>query len=303
MYNSAIALLKGIKGEFSSLLQTMPNSSFDKVITRVKSNSNEEKYRIPESMPRIKEWIDQRHYGDLSDKFMTVVNKSWDNGLLVDRDTLDDSREYLGGDVEAWVRTLVDTYKSFPDEAVQAILDANTTAFDGTALFATSRPNLDTGSNTIYNLVSGTSSTTYSLSEFQTDYKSAKSYLFGQKDKNNKAFNKGAKLAVIVPAHLEDVARNLLVTTQQLIYVSGTISNQYALDNTEIIVNWEQSSSDNDWYLVNLGASFKPFLIQDRKGPQWMYKDDPEYKDIKYGFDFRMGYAPLNPMAIVKVNN
>ena len=302
MYDSAIALQKGIKAEFSKLMATKPANEFAKMINRVKSNSNEEKYWIPGTVPGFKEWIDARHFGDFGDKNLTVVNKHWDSGLQVERDTLDDTREFLGGNVESWIKMLVDKYTSFPAKAVQLILDANTAAFDATAIFATSRPNLDTGSNTINNLTTGTSSTTYSLSEFEADYKAAKALIIGFKDKDSEPFNEAPRLGVVVPAHMEDVAKTLLAQRQQMIYVSGSQTNLYAGD-AEIIVNYRQGSSDNDWYLVNLANSFAPFVIQDRKGPEWMMKDDAEYLMIKYGVDFRMGYGPLNPMAIVKTNN
>jgi phage major head subunit gpT-like protein len=301
-YNSPKALLKGIKADFAKLFATSPESLFAPVITRVNSNSNEEKYWLPESMPGIKEWIDKRHFGDFGDKFMTVTNKDWDSGLQVERNTINDSREFLGGNVEAWVKMLVDTAKQFPDELCQNILDNNSKTFDDTALFATSRSNIDTGSNTINNLLTGTSSSTYSLSEFETDYKSAKTKLLGFRDKNNRTFNKKYRLSVIVPPHMEDLAKTLLSDRMELLYISGTKNNLYAGD-AQIIVNSYQAATDNDWYLVNINASFQPFLIQDRQGVQWQDWDDTKSKFVEYGFDFRMGFSALNPFCIVKTNN
>lgn len=304
MYNSAKALLKGIKAEFSQMMQTAAATSFEKLISRVKSNSDNEVYWLPETIPGFKEWQDERHFGDFSDKKLTVINRDWDSGLRVEANTINDSREYLGGNVESWVKMLVDQYKSFPDRLCQTLLDNNSNAFDGTAFFATSRPYLD-NTNTINNLVSGTSSTTYSLTEFEADYVSAKKLLLGMFDKNNQPFNANVKLAAVVPYHLEDVAKTLLSDRQNLVYISGTKSNLYALDGVEIIINWNQtSSSDNDWYLVNINSPFKPFVIQDRTSPDWKVWDHEGLtKYIDYGVDFRMGYNFLNPFAMVKVNN
>lgn len=303
MYNSANALLKGIKADFSQLMNVAPEPIFDPFINRVKSNSDNEKYWIPESLPGIKEWLDQRHFADFSDNALTVYNKEWDDGITVNRFTLDDSREYLGGNLENWIKLLVNQYKDFPDELCQNLLTANSVAFDNTAFFATTRPNIDTGDNTINNLINGTSSSTYSLSEFEADFKSSKAKLLAFRDKNNRVFNKRPKLVAFVPPHLEDVAKTLLDARQETIYVSGTQSNLYA-GQAEVIVNPEQvSETDNDWYLVNIANPFKPFVIQDREGVVWDVWDDNLNKDIKYGFYFRMGYNFLNPFAIVKVNN
>jgi len=303
MYNSAKALLKGIKADFSQLMAIAPESVYAPFINRTKSNSNEEKYWIPESLPNIKEWLDQRHFTGFSDESLTVINKDWDNGIQVDRNTINDSRQYLGGNLENWIKMLVDTYKDFPDELCQVLLTANSNAFDGTAFFSTSRTNLDTGSNTINNLLTGTSSSTYSVAEFEADYKAAKTALLGMRDKNSRPFNKNPKLVAFVPAHMEDVARVLLDLRQDLIYVSSVQSNLYAGD-ARVVVNYEQTSTtDNDWYLINEGATFKPFVIQDREGPKWEFWDDTKKKYLEYGFSFRLGYNFLNPLSIVKTNN
>ena len=304
MYNSAKALLKGIKANFSQMMRNAPTPAFTQLITRVKSNSDKEQYWLPETLPAIKEWIDQRHFGDFADKYFEIANKDYDNGLRVDRNTLDDSREYLGGNVEAWLKMLVDTYQDFPDELCQLILSANSACFDATAMFATTRPNIDTGTNTINNLLTGTSSSTYSLAEFEADYVSAKTALLGLRDKNNRAFNKGAKLGILVPQHMQDTAQKLLDARAIRIYNGSAEKDNLYAGDAEVIVNWEQNTTtDNDWYLINLNAPFKPFLIQDRKAPNWEVWDDMRSKYIDYGFDFRIGYGPLSPFAIVKTNN
>lgn len=302
-YNSAKALLKGIKADFAKMLLASENGTFDFGTMKTKSNSNKEIYWIPESLPGIYEWIDERHFGDFLDKKYEVSNKSWDSGLIVDRDTLDDSREYLGGNVEMWIKTLVNAYKDFPDQLIQADLEANGDAWDGEAFFKTSRT-LDTGSNTINNLQTGTSSTTYSFAEFEADYVAAKTKLLGFRDKNNRAMNKGAQLTVLVPQHLEDLANQLLGERADRIYDGTAEKSNIYNGSAQIKVNWEQTTTtDNDWYLINDRAPFKPWLTQDRKGVEWNVWDDMMSKNIKYGMDFRMGSALLNFFSIVKINN
>lgn len=303
MYNSALAVYKGIRTEFSQGLQNAPESVYDPMIDRVKSDSNKENYWIPVTVPKIKAWLDQRHFSNMSDKKLEIYNEDWDDGIRVDRNTLSDSKKTLGGNLEKWIKGMVDTYKDFPDELCQVLLTANSNAFDGTAMFATSRGNLDTGSNTINNLLTGTSSSTYSTAEFEADYKSAKTALLGLRDKHNRAFNKNPKLAVFVPQHMEDQAKVLLADRQELIYVSSVQSNLYAGD-AQVIINWEQTTTtDNDWYLVNLNATWRPFIIQDREGPKWEFEDNWKAKYIDYGYSFRMGFGFGNPMSIVKINN
>jgi phage major head subunit gpT-like protein len=300
MYNNPIVLLKGIKGEFWKLMQTDPNSTFTPFIFRTKSNSNKEDYWIPESMPAIKEWIDMIGYSDVKDQYLEVLNKDWENSLLVDRNTLDDSKVNLGGNVEMWIKSLANTYQDFPDELCQALLAANSNAFDGTAFFANSRTNIDTGSNTIDNLYSGTGTT---FAQVEADYIGAKKQLEGFRDKNDRAFNKGSQLAVFCPKHMEDTFQKLLNNRSEIIHDGTSVKTNIYAGTAEIVVNWEQGSSDNDWYLINKKASFPPFLIQDRQSPDWNLKDEKDSKMLKYFFTFRMGYSFLNPMSTIKIDN
>lgn len=302
MYNSPKILLKGIKAKFFNMLQTVPDSTFDFAIQRETSNSNLENYWVPESLPAIKEWITNITYEDMGDEYLQVANKDWQDGIIVDRYTLKDSS--IEANVNSWLKTMTNLYSDFQDELCQIILDNNTTCFDGTALFAGARSNLDTGSNTIDNLYPGTLSGAYTTSTFSADFEGAKNDLLGFRDKHNRAFNKKAKLVAFVPQHLESIASKVLGDYQTYIdaATSVQVTNIYA-NQAKIIINWEQGSSNNDWYLINESALVKPFLIQDREKVKWSMKDDEEYKYIKYWFTFRMGYSPLNPMSIIKINN
>lgn len=304
MYNSPKALLKGIKSTFSQLFNNAADPVFGFAINRVSSDTDKEDYWIPETLPGIKEWIDERHFGDFRDFNLTIVNKDYDAGLKVFRNTLKDSKKNLGGNIDQWIKMHVNLYKDFPDQLCQIILDDNTACFDGTALFANTRPNIDTGSYAIDNLISGTSSSTYSLAEFEADYLSAKTKLRGFRDKNDQMFNKTSKLVAFVPQHMEDIANKLLAERAQRIY-NGTaeVDNLYAGD-AKVFVNTEQSTvTNNDWYLINEAAFMKPFIIQDRESVDWKVFDDKKFKFLEYGYDFRMGYGPGSPFGIVKINN
>ena len=305
MYNSATALLKGIKTNFIGLMKNEPEPMWKDSINEVTSDSDKETYFLPLTLPGIKEWIDNITFGEMTDDSLEVRNKDWDSGVVVDRNTLSDSKKTLGGQLELWIKGLTSHYKGFPDDLIQLLLEANGNAFDATAFFATSRPNLDTGSNTINNLYTGTatSATSYTLAQLTADFAGAKTTLLGFKDKNNTPFNKGAKLELWVPAHFHDIANQLLSARAEMVYNgSAQISNIYA-GAAEVKINYNQAATDGDLYLVNKAATYKPFIIQNREGVKWNYKDDSEFKGLKYWFTFRMGYALFNPMSIVKINN
>lgn len=297
-YNSPKALEKGIKAKFWQILQTLAQPTFDFAISREKSLSDKEIYWMAGTVPGIKEWIENITYEELLDYRLEVKNKDWNDGILVERNTLDDSE--IKGSINMWIKSMANLVRDFPDQLCQDLLVANSAAFDGTAFFADTRPNIDTGGNVIDNLYPGTGTT---FAQFSADYAGAKNQLLGFRDKHDRAFNKKASLVAFVPQHLSDLANQLLNLRADRVYTGAAeISNIYR-GTAEIIINWEQGASNDDWYLVNKTNPIKPFLIQDRATTKWTHKDDSEVKFLKYFFTFRMGSGFLNPMPIIKINN
>lgn len=301
MYNSPNALKKGILATFDQMLQTKKESFFKDYWYRTKSDGHEDEFWVPSSLPGFLEWLDAINFVDIDDKSFKVYNKHYQRGVLVNRDFLADTRKTLGGKIEAFLKTLSDNYVNFPDALCQYLLDNNPTAFDGTAMFATSRPNLDTGTNTINNLISGTLSSSYTTSTFNADVTSAIAAMRAMKDKENNPFNPNPKLVALIPAAHESIARKVL--EHDTYYDAATSVLISSIWNNIVTIAVNDRQADNDWYLINTNANFQPFLILDRENIKWEMKDDMELKNIKYWADFRMGYNVLNPMSIIKINN
>ena len=305
MYNSPLALKKGMLSTFWNMLKTTPESFFKDFIYRGSSSSNEEKYWIPQALPSFEEWRDLITYSDFKDSELTVNNKHYQRGLVIDRDYFADTRAVLGNQVEQFMKSLATKYAAFPDALCTLLLAANSAAFDGTAFFATSRPNLDTGSNTINNLLGGTLSTAYTTSTFAADFAAAKAAYYAMKDKNDEPFFTAPKFVVFVGTSEEDIAKRVLTTENYIDATTSVQTQNIYINNAEVRVNYRQAASDHDWYLIDLNNPTPPFVIQDRDGLKVDMKDDKFVtgKDVKYLFDFRMGYNFLNPMSIIKTNN
>jgi phage major head subunit gpT-like protein len=297
MYNSPAAILKGIRGEFAKQLRDADESMIKAFTQFVKSDSDNEEYLFIDAMPGIREWLDEINFKDFKDFYYQIVNKDWQFGIPVKRNTIDDSKKSLGGSIEMNIRTSVDSWNSFPDELIADLLTANGTAFDGTAFFANTRPNLQ-GANAIDNLYSGTGVT---LAQVEADFKGAKDALRAFRDRNDKPMNRRTKLAVFIPPHLEDRFA-VLRESRSIDLGSGAITNTL-LNTFDIIINYFQSSSDNDWYLINTNAAIPAFIYQTRKSPSWDFVDDKRSLKVEYFSTARMNAGYGNPTAIVKVDN
>jgi len=296
MYNSPIAILKGIRTEFNKQLSTYDGPLFRPFVQFVNSDGSYDDFRFKDSVGSIREWNDKRHTQNFKDYLYTVRPKHYEFTINVNRDTLDDSKKTLGADLEKDIRESAQLWKGFPDEKVYDLITDNGTAYDASTFFATSH-NID-GANAIDNLQTGTGTT---LAQLEADLASSRDAMYGYRDVNDRPINMNPRFVVLIPAHLHDKFLTLR-NSQQIYDGSGNKTNIYN-DSFDIIINHWQGGSDDDWYLINTNSNILPFMVTDRQKPKWEVKDDPENLDIKYFSDARMGFGYGAFTAICKVNN
>ena len=303
MYNSPTVLLKGIQAKFLRGLATVAPAVLSPFFEEVKSDSNLEQYVLFNHFGIIKEWTDSIDYSFLQDFDFTIKNKAWQNGFLVDRDTLDDSKKTLGSSVEREINFSLNTWGNFPDKLVTELIVAGATglAFDGVAFFAASRPDLqEVGGTAINNIVTGTGVT---VALVTADLASAMVAMRSWKAKNGDPFNYAPKFLAMIPAHLEWVFKTIRDSIEIFNATTGASSTNIYKDSFDYVVNDYLSTPDNDWYLMNTNTPFKPFIYQIRKNPVFDMKDETDQKFIKYFSTARMNVGYGNPVAIAKINN
>lgn len=297
MYNSAKALLKGLQTQFAQTLANKQESVIKPFTDMVKSSSDKETYFLFDVLPGVREWVDEINLKDFNDFKYEIANKDWQNGTRVDRNTLSDSKVSLGSNLEMWVRMLSEEWTYLPDDIINDLLVANGAAFDGTAFFSNTRPNIQ-GTVAIDNLLTGTGTT---LAQVNADLTSARTALRGFKDGNGKPFNRNLDLTIYAPAQLETTFKTL--QNSELVDVGGGALTNIQKGTFNLVINDVQATTNNDWYAFNTGASFKPFIWQDRETPKFKTKDDDFKKYIDYAVTGRANAGYGNPMASVKVDN
>ena len=293
MYNSPTVLLKGIQARFLRGLATTAPSVLSPIVEEANSDSNKEQYILFNHFGAIKEWTDEIDYSHLEDFDFEIKNKDWQNGFLVDRNTLDDSKKTLGNDVQREIKFALNSWGNFPDKLITEVLLAGETAkaFDGVALFADARPKLGTG---IDNLLNGSGAT---VAHLLVDIPAAMTALRGFKAKNGDPFNYAPKFLAIIPSHLEWAFK----TVQETVEISSTTN---VLKGTfDYIVNDYLPTTNNSWYLVNANTPFKPFIFQKRKEPFFDMKDEKDKKFLKYFTTARNNAGVGNPVAIIKTKD
>ena len=293
MYNSPTVLLKGIQARFLRGLATTAPSVLSPIVEEANSDSNKEQYILFNHFGAIKEWTDEIDYSHLEDFDFEIKNKDWQNGFLVDRNTLDDSKKTLGNDVEREIKFALNSWGNFPDKLVTEILLAGETAlaFDGVALFADARPALG---DALDNLINGTGT---SVAQIGADVQSAMTALRGFKAKNGDPFNYAPSYLCIIPSHLEWVFKTVRESVEM---ASTTNILKGAFD---YVVNDYLPQTDDSWFMTNTKSPFKPFIYQKRKAPMFDMKDENDKKFIKYFTTARSNAGVGNPVSIVKIKD
>lgn len=298
MYGSPNAVLKGINGKFAiDLAQSLPANLEGAYDVNPNSQVDSEDYLFFDVLPGVQEWKDSIGFSGWKDFDYSLKNKDWYGGAVkVRRNTLSDSLKYLPGNVMQHVKTSAAMFIAFKDELGYTLLHDNGNAFDGTALFANDRTAIK-GSAAIDNLISATGQT---LATINTDLGSAMTQMLGLKDRNGRPFNPNPSYLVLCPPQLFNIF--LQLSQNEFIYNgSSMVSNTYK-GLIEVKVISYQSTSDNDWYLVNKASPVKPLIYQIREAPTWQYHDDNRSLYLEYWAQARLNGGYGNPMSIIKVD-
>lgn len=299
MYQQLSLLGKKIKAVWSKIFDGEASTELQKMLAEnIKSTSDKETYTFAQLFSRIREWLDEASFDTGKSYEYTIKNKKWQEGFAVDNDYLEDVKadSMLSGDLQSKIKGMAVDFADHKDERINDLIIANGNAFDGTAMFSDTRPNIVDGDG-LDNIVTGTGIT---LALIQADLKSAMTQLKGMKIKG-KPVNKNAKPIVLIPTQLWSLMNEL--RTSQTIIIGGASQSNDLQNTFEIIENYDQETTNNDWYLVNGNSKMKPFIIQNREEPKMIEIDDQK-KDVKfYNWKARYDAGYGNPLSIVKVNN
>ncbi len=298
LLNRPELVLKSINAVFAkSLLDQTTEDEISKVAEVVISEGANEEYVFFDAMPSVNEFLDKIDYQKFKSFYLQIQNKEWQYGVPIKRTIIEDTVvNGLQPQIQKFIKEGVRSWVDFPMQLISELLlnGGSNNAFDGTPFFANSRPELEGGS-AINNIISGTGIT---LSQIEADLLSAINRLLGFKAKNGRAYNRNAKFLVITPPHLA----SYFWTLQKADRLDSGKANIFA-NNIDILINYDQDITNNDWYLVNSNAVVKPFIYQKRKEPFFDMVDNQDEPIVKFFSVARANAGYGNPMSIVLVNN
>jgi len=275
---------RGYRALFFQALETNA-AIYDPIINaiaeRVPSMSSDESHSFSHAIPSMEEWIDERPISRLGVDGFTIPNRSYANGIEIDRDHLADDKL---GIFAPRIRGLAEAAARHKMNLIRDLLNNGDSAvgYDAVNFFATTHPR-DSG-GTQSNLL-----TTAALDD--ANYEAAVQQLEGLTDEV------GEPLAVeathlIVPTNLRHTAAKILNAST----LASGATNINAGTASLLVVKGLTASN---WFVADLGKSLKPIIFQDRQAVQFIGQDNPtdeqmfNRKKFRFGSDYRgaMGYA------------
>lgn len=269
--------LQGITTGFKTIFNKVfgeTKTLWEKIATKVPSETGEESYKWLGRIPRMREWIGDREIQNLTGSDYTIKNKDFELTIGVDRNDIEDDKIGVYTPV---IQDMAQSTATFPDDLVFGLLKEGFTnkCYDGQPFFSDSHK---VGKKTVGN--KGT------LKLSVASYGAARSAMMSLVDENGKSLKLIPDVLVVAPAE-EENARKILLADQ----IDGT-TNIYK-GTAELLVAPDLAGSDTAWYLLCTNKPLKPLIYQERKAPKFnaLIKDTDENvfmrKQHLYGVDGR----------------
>lgn len=256
-YNQSL-LTAGMKGLF---LQTLSgaelNSYVPQIATVMNSYGSDEDYAWIGESPALQEFDGTLKYVPMSDGSYNLVNTKYAVGVAIKRDDLADDK--VGGLAIRIQQLALNTVGHKNKLLIDALINGTTnTGHDSNAFFSATHPIRGQQTATQSNIVTGTGTTT---AQIQADITSAIVRMLGFKAENNEPFHEE-------PQQFKIVAPPALLGNMNEAVFASIISNTSNVRNRGISLEpifTSRLSDANDWYLLHVGGSVRPLIMQDRE--------------------------------------
>lgn len=244
----------------------------------VTSNTSQQDYGWLNDIPGMREWIGERVVRNLSDSGYTIRNKDFELTVGVDRNNIEDDNIGL---YRPMFEQLGVAVAHSPDELVFDLLTRafQEKCYDGKPFFA---DNHRVGSKNVSNF----SNKKLTATELETALAKMRS-LTNDEGKTLRLFRSKPKL--LVGPLLEATARRIVGLAT---LPTGGDNPNYGAAEIVMIPDLIGDAA-NFWMLIDTSQAIKPLILQRRKEPEFVRKDDARddnvfnQKQFIYGYDDR----------------
>lgn len=272
-------VLQSITRSFSLIFQEAMAAAeplWPKLATEVPSSTREQVYPWLGAFPTLREWIGDRQIHNLALHDWTIVNRSWEVTIEVDRDDIEDD---LLGVYTPILQQMGEAAALHPDQLVFELIRRgfDDKCYDGKKFFA---DNHQIGKSPKQSNLG-----TKALSA--ESYGEARARMMTFKDENGEPLNIVPNL-LVVPPQLESVALEILSAERNAFGATNIYRG-----SAELLVAPRLASEPTAWFLLDTRKPIRPFIFQRRKAPEFVSRDQITDENVfmrkkfQYGADCR----------------
>ena len=244
-------LLAGLKAIFFDAYTAAP-TNWEQIATVVPSEKDTEQYAWLGSVPKMREFTDERLPAGLLEHDYSIKNKTWEASIAVDRAALEDDQY---GQIKLRVQSLAEETKWHQDELVYTLLaagfaDTLGVCYDGQYFFDDDHSEGDSGTQS-------------NVGSSSLDIDSLKAtFIAMMKFKDDKGKPMGIiPDTLIIPADLQWTAQELILS----VYGKDWIGQDNVMSKAGLSIIVSPYLTDtNDWILACTKRIVKPVIFQNR---------------------------------------
>ncbi len=259
----------------------------------VPSDTELETYGWMDRIPKMRQWVGPRTVNNAPLRSRSVTNLDWELTESIPRNKfLDDKLGLYSGIAKnmGWQA------RKLHDQQLATLIQAGTTTvgFDNVNFFSASHL------TDIDDAASAAQSNLLSLALTPSNFSAARAKMRSWKGRDGQPLGSRGSL-LVVPPSLEEAAVNLTQADQIAPALFGGQTQVGGQTNTlkgsaKVLVIDELESEPTAWYLLDDSGMIKPFVVQERQAPNFVYLNNPTdpnvfwNKNYIFGVDSRSAY-------------
>lgn len=284
----------GLHTSYQAGYQT-PEPWAPKVAMFMPSDTELETYAWMDRIPAMRQWIGPRTINNAPLRSRSVTNLDWEATEAIPRNKfLDDKIGLYSGIAEA----MGISARKLHDQQIAAIMQAgvSTLGFDNVNFFST------THLTDIDNPGSAAQSNLLNLSLTPSNFSAARAKMRSWNGRDGKPYGSRGSL-LVVPPSLEEAGMNILNSDFIAPALFGGATQVGSNDNkntlkgsADLLVIDELENEPKNWYLLDNRGPIKPFVVQERQAPNFVYLNNVTdsnvfwKKEFIFGVDSRSAY-------------
>lgn len=282
---------------------TMPAPWWTQLAMEVASDTELETYGWMDRIAKMRQWVGPRLVNNVATRSRSLTNLDWELTESIPRNKFLDDKLGMYAPI---AKNMGWQAAKLPDQQLALKLQENPVCFDGLSFFN------DAHLSNIDDAASATYDNDLALALTPANFGTARAAMQAFKGRDGQPAGSVASL-LVVPPSLQDMAFTITQAENIASFIpgnttagnAGTTTNIYR-NSVKVVVVAELENQPTVWYLLDNDGIIKPFVVQMRQAPNFVYLNNPTdpnvfwRKEFIFGVDARMAFDVTLPFKALR---